>query len=565
MKPVNATSGWRIWQQNAAPMPLVHTLNAGMRELREYFGSALWTSVVVFEENQGKWLFRPKELMLLGQKMIDFLMCPPYRVAFLTGYENSKKALLDKTADIQFLTGLSALDNSDLVELFNEYCHLYYDWYKYGWFCEPIQFQSQEILQAYLEKEMQAKQPQLDMKKAVQALSAIDNESFSLCILRHLELCMRALGEALKDDKLRNDIESLKGASDFAARAADTILANMESAGTGKLAELLQLTGEHSKQFYWKRNNYFSSTFIDQRAVIEELLGADDFDISAPEASIKAEIVQAEENRKRLLTQKREVQELLPPYHKAVSVLAGLIGGALIDDRKQVIMMVNGAFDLILAEAGKRAQVDLADCRYLIPQEFEHFLMAPQEYHDRLQRRKECFVVFQGDHALLDELCNEVGTRSDTAQLSYNAFAMPDPFIAEGEQAEKLLNQLDGRLCLFENNPDLSVDRLHGVIAYHDESKSFIVGRVRVITDPKAEQLERGEILVAPSTTPDYMEAIRRCSAIVTDWGGQTSHAATVSRELHKPCIIGTNYASQVLRNGDQVRLDLNTGVIEII
>jgi len=68
-------SEWRPWEQNASPMLLTLTLNAGMRDLRDYFGMPLWTSVIIYEDNQAKWLFRPKELKLLGQKMLDFLMC----------------------------------------------------------------------------------------------------------------------------------------------------------------------------------------------------------------------------------------------------------------------------------------------------------------------------------------------------------------------------------------------------------------------------------------------------------------------------------------------------------
>ena len=565
MKPVNPSSGWQIWQQNAAPMPLIHTLNAGMCELREYFGSSLWTSVVVFEDNQGKWLFRPKELKVLGQKMIDFLMCPPYRVAFLTAYENAKKSVLNKTSEIQFSVDLSVLSDSDLVVLFNDYCLLYYAWYKYGWFCEPIQFQSQDILQAFLSNKVK-KKANLDIAKAEQALFSIEDESFSLRILRHLGLCTQALKTAFEDKKLRAEIELLQEAENFTSRATETILSKGESGANGALTEFLRLTNEHSQKFYWKRNNYFSSVFVDQRAVIEELFAADNFDVASPESSIQAEMEQADENRKQLLGQKHELIELLTPYQKSICALAGQIGGTLIDDRKQVIMMVNGVFDLILSEAGKRVGVDLDDCRYLIPQEFEHFLAAPRDYRDRLVRRKEFFVVYQGDHAVLDELCGEVGARSDVNGLSFNEFAMTDPFIAEGKQAEKLLLQLDARFCLFETDSDLlAVESLQGVTAFYDKSKPVIDGCVHVIADPKLESLERGEILVAPSTTPDYMEAIRRCSAIVTDWGGQTSHAATVARELHKPCIIGTNYASQVLKNGDRVRLDFSSGIIQIV
>ena len=56
---------------------------------------------------------------------------------------------------------------------------------------------------------------------------------------------------------------------------------------------------------------------------------------------------------------------------------------------------------------------------------------------------------------------------------------------------------------------------------------------------------------------------MKRASAIITDRGGQTSHAAIVSRELGKPCIIGTQVATEVLKDGDVVEVDANSGVVK--
>lgn len=61
------------------------------------------------------------------------------------------------------------------------------------------------------------------------------------------------------------------------------------------------------------------------------------------------------------------------------------------------------------------------------------------------------------------------------------------------------------------------------------------------------------------------MPLIARCSAIVTDEGGITSHAAIVSRELNIPCIVGTKNASKFLKNGDLVEVDADNGVVRVI
>lgn len=68
------------------------------------------------------------------------------------------------------------------------------------------------------------------------------------------------------------------------------------------------------------------------------------------------------------------------------------------------------------------------------------------------------------------------------------------------------------------------------------------------------------DVLVCSMTVPDYMLAIKRAGAIVTNEGGITCHAAIISRELNIPCVVGTKIATKVLQDGDMVEVDANHG-----
>ena len=82
-------------------------------------------------------------------------------------------------------------------------------------------------------------------------------------------------------------------------------------------------------------------------------------------------------------------------------------------------------------------------------------------------------------------------------------------------------------------------------------------GAVRVLASPDdAAKLQSGEVLVAPMTSPDWVPAMRRAAALITDGGGMTCHAAIVSRELGVPCVVGTRNATTVLRDGEIVTVD---------
>lgn len=88
-------------------------------------------------------------------------------------------------------------------------------------------------------------------------------------------------------------------------------------------------------------------------------------------------------------------------------------------------------------------------------------------------------------------------------------------------------------------------------------------GVVRILKSPKEiDKVKSGDVLVAPMTSPDYVPAMKKASAIVTNEGGMTSHAAIVSREMGTPAVVGTKNATDVLREGDVVTVDGKTGKI---
>ena len=95
-------------------------------------------------------------------------------------------------------------------------------------------------------------------------------------------------------------------------------------------------------------------------------------------------------------------------------------------------------------------------------------------------------------------------------------------------------------------------------------SKSKILqGTSKIVLSPDDfHKFNDKDILVAPETTPSYVPIMRKASAIITDIGGVTSHAAIVSRELGIPCIIGTKVATKVLKDGDLVEVDAENGIV---
>jgi len=94
--------------------------------------------------------------------------------------------------------------------------------------------------------------------------------------------------------------------------------------------------------------------------------------------------------------------------------------------------------------------------------------------------------------------------------------------------------------------------------------RGYGVGVAKVVLNPDEANLEmkKGDILVTDMTNPDFVPFMKIASAIVTNKGGVTSHAAIVSRELNIPCVVGTETATQVMKTGVQYTVDSRNGVI---
>ncbi|HSW96442.1 MAG TPA: phosphoenolpyruvate synthase [Candidatus Saccharimonadales bacterium] len=94
-------------------------------------------------------------------------------------------------------------------------------------------------------------------------------------------------------------------------------------------------------------------------------------------------------------------------------------------------------------------------------------------------------------------------------------------------------------------------------------SPGIASGPVRIIASAKEiGKVMQGDVLVASETNPDYVPAMKKAIAIITDRGGRTSHAAIVSREIGIPAIVGTEKGTKILKNGEIITINGNSGEI---
>ncbi len=114
-----------------------------------------------------------------------------------------------------------------------------------------------------------------------------------------------------------------------------------------------------------------------------------------------------------------------------------------------------------------------------------------------------------------------------------------------------------------QGNDDAGEETAPIIVTGQPASPGVALGEVRIVRNAAEIDIVRpGDILVAEMTTPDFVPAMKRAVAIVTDRGGRTCHAAIVSRELGIPSVVGTGSATTTLGDGRQVTVDGSKGNI---
>jgi phosphohistidine swiveling domain-containing protein len=523
---------WTPWEQPASPLLLVLTLNASIRPLRDYFGAPIFTTVVHFTAaddgpTTGKWLFRMPEGLDLGRRMVDYLLCTPYRVAFDASLAEAEARLTQDAGSVRRLD-LGTLQGDELVEAFRRLEAAFHAYYTFGAFVEPVQWRTEEVLHGYLER------AGVSDADALGVLFTPPEDPYVVDVLRDLVECAHLF-------------EAHQAAHPgLAPTAADGDLGDGPDAVA--LRDALQ---RHVDAFGWKRNNYLET----------QTLTADDvlLEIQEP-ARLREQLDAADINATDQRARRAALVAEMPAYERGVAELASSVGSGLGDSRKRMVQIANAAFDRIVAEIASRAGFDSADVRLLVPQEIEAFVADPESMRAILEARRVQMVVGHAPNRVDDDALALVSLGGDPGSVTGS-----DPFVAEGDDVPVLLASLDARLDLLDERPAEALltagELLRGDVAYASSALT-LTAPARVVRDPLGEQVESGEILVATSTTPDFMFSLERCAAIVTEWGSQASHAALMARQLAKPCLIGVRGASYRITTGMRLRLDLGEGTV---
>jgi phosphohistidine swiveling domain-containing protein len=199
------------------------------------------------------------------------------------------------------------------------------------------------------------------------------------------------------------------------------------------------------------------------------------------------------------------------------------------DKRKELQVRTTYSNRLFLQEIARRRHLKIYDLEWLWPNEIDDVLRGKPVDLAEIANRKKCVACL-------------AGYKSFQSWSGLAAKKIKDRAVRENTDRVK---ELHGR----------------GVVG------GLIRGRAKVCAGAAEAlaKIKKGDILVCPMTLPDYLPAMKKAKAIITEEGGVTCHAAIIAREFKIPCIVGTKIATQVLRDGDLVEVDPKQGIVRVL
>jgi phosphohistidine swiveling domain-containing protein len=284
-----------------------------------------------------------------------------------------------------------------------------------------------------------------------------------------------------------------------------------------------QLLKKHTKKYAWAYYVYEGPAVGEQ--YFQDILE----DWQKRKINPKKELNRHDQYVKKVLEQQRGIIKNLELNKYEQQILNLARDGVFIKPYRRELQSCSYYFiEPLLLEIAKRLDLSLNQVRMMLPDEIKKALEKRKNYQKEIiERQKFLFYRYlQGKLICLT---------GDSAKA----------FIKKNIQEEKF----DRNLTVF-----------HGTTAFAGKVK----GRVKIVNTPvDIKKMQTGDILVATTTNPNLMPAIRMAKAIITDEGGLTCHAAIVSRELRIPCVVGAKPIAQVLKDGDLVEVDANKGIIK--
>ena len=499
---------WKLfdYRNDASLFPLFLMTESGTGGMREALGACYSAGMLSFEG--GKWGYyeKPGEIDAVSRVITERARADASFVRRAIGktYEHGGE-LLELTGRVSS-ANLAKASNSGVWAFYEGYCTANRKMRDYGWVAPAMD--ASGYLSGLLDEVVSARCAERGVAS------------------RKADL-MAALTAPERDTLMRqNDLELLKLAVEITGdEGLAALFALPEDAVLSRLAEFPVFNAKlaaHVKRFEWLPCNYEGCPW-DAHYFVSVLQGL-------VRQSPAVQLAELEAGRRKSLEARVAAERELGLDEGERSLFA--LARELLffkADRKDILFRSYFEVTPLLQEVGVRLGLTLAQVRFMLPGEVKA--------------------------ALLDGTVVAAGVLDERRRFSVAISEGGVTRVLLGDAARRELSQSEGHLVEFS-----------GVLKGQCACPGSARGVVKLVLSPRdLPKMNAGDVLVANATNPDVVVAMKKASAIVTNTGGITCHAAIVSRELGIPCVTGTKVATDVLKDGDVVEVDAGAGVVRLV
>lgn len=485
--------------------PIFMMVDSFTKTIKQVLGKSCKFLAAKLENENVTYLHKIKDWKKVHDLLVNKMKREPKFLEYIfQNIETKGKKLVEFSRQVS-RQNLKNKTAKQLLSLYNRYCKLNQIVYDYGLTIPILDFQKTTYLSDELNKILKQKVKSQQIQEYFSILTTPTRETFDK--KEELELL-----------KIIVKIKQSKKLISLFKKDTGTILKELKSTNL----TINKRLDQHTKKYAWIIYVY-NGPAADENYFVEIIKN-----YLEKKFDLKKEIRKIKKDLKDLKNKQRKYLDKLKTnkYQKKIAKLAKDV--VFFKAYRRALQSQSYYYiEKLLSEIARRLNLTLKQVKMLFPSEVEIGLLKNKVNIDLINQRIK-LVIFGRENGKKFELIDK-----------------------KAEKFKKLIK---------EEKISKKIKILKGTCACAGKVK----GIVKIINSPnEMEKMSNGDILISASTNPNLMPAIKKASAIVTDEGGLTCHAAIVSREFNIPCVVGTNIGTKVLKDKDKVEINATKGIVK--
>ncbi len=508
---------WFLMEEipRSTPLMFFYPMRGAINQKQFGMSYNLGKSIVLCHEGCSDLIFPRMRFSLMGQRILDKIL------EDIDWAEKHNKKIIDYSEDYMKIAkeireiNVQNFSDKELAKVYERLSTVQSNCHQTGVLWVVLEFDHQlftKYLLAYIEQKIKKNSLSLRANEVFSTLTTPTKESFA----QLEEKSLLEIGVKIQENE--------KAWNFFLQSAPKEIEENLSQ----NFPEINSLLEKHVYEFQWLPFMYIGPAWS-KKYFIETLHG-----IVRQNPDIKTLITRIEKNKKNLIERQKELFKHIGvhgKHEKLLRIAQDMVYTKAL--RKDALYFGMFVVDKILRELCKRKNLSLKQSQWLYPYEIVDILLGKIESNPSELNARHKYHVLYLHHENVKMLV--------------------------GKEAKEFMA---GIKMESTNIDSFKEKNLLGDCA----CPGIVRGVVKIIESPAdMVKMNEGNILVAHATNPDVVPAMKKAGAIVTDLGGITCHAAIVSRELGKPCVIGTKHATKVLKDGMTVEVDATHAIVRIL